>query len=124
MSNLTRNADYLTEMLEKQGFVIMSKRSGAGLPLVAFRFRTPEEASDEDRYYDEFSLAHQLRSRGWVVPAYTMAPNSNVKMLRIVVREDFTRMRCDLLIDDIMLCRGLLEEADRENIKKQAGGVR
>ncbi|KAH7175141.1 pyridoxal phosphate-dependent transferase [Fusarium flagelliforme] len=122
MSNLTRNADYLTEMLEKQGFVIMSKRSGAGLPLVAFRFRTPEEASDEDRYYDEFSLAHQLRSRGWVVPAYTMAPNSNVKMLRIVVREDFTRMRCDLLIDDIMLCRGLLEEADRENIKKQAGG--
>ncbi|KAH8661065.1 pyridoxal phosphate-dependent transferase [Ilyonectria robusta] len=117
MSNLTRTADYLTETLEKQGFVIMSERSGAGLPLVAFRFPTPQEGGNG--HYDEFALAHHLRSRGWVVPAYTMAPNSNIKMLRVVVKEDFTRARCDSLINDITLCRGLLEETDRENNKER-----
>lgn len=119
MSNLTRTADYLTETLEKKGFVIMSERSGAGLPLVAFRFRTPQEGGGEDRHYDEFALAHHLRSRGWVVPAYTMAPNSNVKMLRVVVREDFTKTRCDSLISDVTLCLGLLDETDRDSIKKR-----
>lgn len=119
MSNLTRTADYLTETLESKGFVIMSERSGAGLPLVAFRFRTEDEGGKSERHYDEFALAHHLRSRGWVVPAYTMAPNSNVKMLRVVVREDFTKSRCDSLINDIVLCLGLLDETDRESIKKR-----
>ncbi|KAM5344412.1 hypothetical protein ACJ41O_012949 [Fusarium nematophilum] len=118
MSNLTRNADYLTEELEKQGFVIMSQRAGAGLPLVAFRFPTAEEGGDPDRHYDEFALAHHLRCRGWVVPAYTMAPKSNIKMLRIVVREDFTRTRCDSIIHDIMLCRRLVEDMDKESANR------
>ncbi|KAH7234241.1 pyridoxal phosphate-dependent transferase [Fusarium solani] len=120
MSNLTRNSDYLADAIEKQGFIIMSERNGAGLPLVAFRFRTPEDdGSDEQgRHYDEFALAHHLRSRGWVVPAYTMAPKSGVKMLRIVVREDFTRARCDSLISDIALCCQLLEDMDKESSKR------
>lgn len=116
MSNLTRTADYLSDSLEALGFVIMSKKSGEGLPLVAFRLPTDEEG---DRVYDEFALAHQLRVRGWVVPAYTMAPNTNnLKMLRVVVREDFTRNRCDALITDIKLCRQLLENMDSESIKR------
>lgn len=115
MSNLTRTADYLSDSLEALGFRIMSKKSGEGLPLVAFRL-----PPNEDRAYDEFALAHQLRVRGWVVPAYTMAPNTNnLKMLRVVVREDFTRNRCDALIADIKLCRQLLEQMDAESIKRQ-----
>jgi len=118
MSNLTRTADYLSDSLEALGFIIMSKKSGEGLPLVAFRL-TPCE-NGEERNYDEFALAHQLRIRGWVVPAYTMAPNTkNLKMLRVVVREDFTRNRCDGLITDIKSCQALLNEMDRESIKKQ-----
>lgn len=125
MSNLTRTADYLTESLEALGFVIMSQRSGRGLPLVAFRFPGPKEGGKEDRQFDEFSLAHHLRSRGWVVPAYTMAPNTNkLKMLRVVVREDFSRSRCDLLIDDIKLCCGLLEQMDQETVKRQEDYIR
>jgi hypothetical protein len=93
----------------------MSKKSGEGLPLVAFRFK-----GDEERHYDEFQLAHALRVRGWVVPAYTMAPHTeNMKMLRIVVREDFSRSRCDSLICDIKLTMGLLDNMDKESIKKQ-----
>ena len=117
MSNLTRTADYLSTSLEHEGFIIMSKSSGEGLPLVAFRF--PDAAADE-RYYDEFSLARTLRSRGWVVPAYTMAPKTNnLKMLRVVVREDFSRSKCDMLISDIKLCLGLLKEMDKETLKQQ-----
>ncbi|KAI1110613.1 glutamate decarboxylase [Nemania sp. NC0429] len=120
MSNLTRTADYLTAALEALGFVIMSKRSGEGLPLVAFRL--PEKA---DRHYDEFALAHRLRARGWVVPAYTMAPHTeNLKMLRVVVREDFTKNRCDALLTDIKLCQGLLEKMDSDSIKAQEEYIR
>ncbi|KAK9437490.1 glutamate decarboxylase [Metarhizium brunneum] len=120
MSNLTRTADYLSDSLQKLGFIIMSKRAGEGLPLVAFRFPGPNEGGREERHYDEFTLARQLRSRGWVVPAYTMAPNTNkMKMLRVVVREDFSRSRCDVLIHDIKICLGMLEEMDRETVKRQ-----
>ncbi|KAG6028808.1 hypothetical protein E4U41_000577 [Claviceps citrina] len=121
MSNLTRTADYLGAALRSLGFVIMSKPAGKGLPLVAFRFAGPDDPNGRaDRHYDEFALAHQLRSRGWVVPAYTMAPNTNkMKILRVVVREDFSRARCDVLIADVKLCLGLLEDMDRETVKRQ-----
>ncbi|KAI1364837.1 glutamate decarboxylase [Xylaria arbuscula] len=115
MSNLTRTADYLTQALEALGFIIMSKMSGEGLPLVAFRL-----PPSETRHYDEFALAHRLRARGWVVPAYTMAPHTkNLKMLRIVVREDFTKNRCDALLCDIKLSQGILEQMDKDTIKMQ-----
>ncbi|KYK56135.1 glutamate decarboxylase [Drechmeria coniospora] len=124
MSNLTRTSDYLADSLESLGFIIMSQRAGRGLPLVAFRFPGPQDGHKE-KHFDEFALAHHLRSRGWVVPAYTMAPNTKkLKMLRVVVREDFSRSRCDLLLDDIKLCCGLLEDMDRESIKKQEEYIR
>ncbi|KAK1463045.1 glutamate decarboxylase [Colletotrichum cuscutae] len=123
MSNLTRTADYLSQSLEVLGFRIMSKRSGEGLPLVAFRLpEVPAGAEGEPgvRHYDEFALAHQLRVRGWVVPAYTMAPKTDdLKMLRVVVREDFSKSRCDALITDIKLCMGLLEQMDQDGVKRQ-----
>jgi glutamate decarboxylase len=115
MSNLTRTADHLSAELEKQGFVIMSKTNGEGLPLVAFRL-----GEDPDREFDEFALARTLRTRGWVVPAYTMAPKTNnLKMLRIVVREDFSRSKCELLLADVKLCVGLLKEMDKESLERQ-----
>ena len=119
MSNLTRTADYLSDELEKMGFIIMSVRSGEGLPLVAFRYPNPDEkGGNADRHFDEFALAHTLRSRSWVVPAYTMAPHTEkMKMLRVVVREDFTRARCDMLLHDIKLCHGLLEDTNAEQLK-------
>jgi glutamate decarboxylase len=70
MSNLTRTADYLSDSLQALGYIIMSKKSGEGLPLVAFRL-----PPKEDRHYDEFALAHTLvchpRSRN--TPRATLA---------------------------------------------------
>ncbi|CAK7272683.1 hypothetical protein SEPCBS119000_005253 [Sporothrix epigloea] len=129
MSNLTRTADYLSDSLEKLGFIIMSKKSGEGLPLVAFRLppnpESTEDNEDDERVFDEFALAHQLRTRGWVVPAYTMAPKTDgLKMLRVVVREDFTWNRCDALISDIKLCMTYLQAMDKEAIRKTQEFVR
>ena len=44
--------------------------------MVAFRL-DPKH----NHHFDEFAVAHQLRERGWVVPAYTLAPNAgNIKV--------------------------------------------
>ncbi|KFZ15613.1 hypothetical protein V502_05507 [Pseudogymnoascus sp. VKM F-4520 (FW-2644)] len=114
MLNLTRVADSLAAALKDMGFLIMSDGEGRGLPLVAFRLDPKLE-----KRYDEFAIAHQLRERGWIVPAYTMAPHTEeMKMLRVVIREDFSRSRCEQLIDDIKLSIGLLDEMDKKMLKE------
>ncbi|CAG8562298.1 8175_t:CDS:10, partial [Cetraspora pellucida] len=89
MNNLMIISNYLAKSLEDTGFFeILSDRNNAGLPLVAFRLKIA------DIHYDEFDVAQRLRERGWIVPAYTMAPNTqHIKLMRVVVREDFSRER-------------------------------
>lgn len=114
MLNLTRTADYLAACLEQLGFILMSKTGGKGLPLVAFRLDPAK-----GHHYDEFAIAHNLRERGWVVPAYTMAPHSEkLKLMRVVVREDFSRSRCDALIKDFKLACETLDAMDKPTIEK------
>lgn len=61
-----------------------------------------------------------MRERGWIVPAYTMAPKvEHLKMLRVVVREDFSRSRCEILVRDIIAAVRALEAVDEENINKR-----
>lgn len=113
MSNLTRTADYLAASVQNLGFLLMSKTGGRGLPLVAFRLN-PEDK----HHYDEFAIAHNLRERGWVVPAYTMAPHSEkLKLMRVVVREDFSRARCNALVADIGLALQTLGAMDKNAIE-------
>lgn len=113
MLNLTRTADYLAANLTALGFTILSKGRGEGLPLVAWCLDPSKE-----HLYDEFQLAHQLRERGWVVPAYTMAPHSeNMKMMRVVVREDFSKSRCDALIQDIKFAVKTLDAMDKKQVE-------
>ena len=114
MLNLTRTADYLAYSVQKLGFILMSETRGNGLPLVAFRL-DPKHG----HLFDEFAIAHQLRERGWVVPAYTMAPHSeSLKMMRVVVREDFSRSRCDALITDLKMALDELTKMDEKKVKE------
>ncbi|KAJ5379761.1 Glutamate decarboxylase 4 [Penicillium cataractarum] len=120
MVNLTRIADYMADQLKQMGMIIMSQGQGNGLPLVAFRL-----PPNPERVYDEFALAHQLRERGWIVPAYTMAPNSNkLQLMRIVVREDFSMNRCDSLITDVKLALQTLESMDQSMAAKYQAHMR
>ncbi|KAK3725523.1 hypothetical protein LTR37_000493 [Vermiconidia calcicola] len=115
MTNLTRTADYLALNVQKMGFILLSQTHGAGLPLVAFRL---DPAAGHK--FDEFALAHQLRERGWVVPAYTMAPHcKEMKMMRVVVREDFSRTRCDSLIQDLAFALHELSKMDEKRLESQ-----
>lgn len=115
MLNLTRTSDYLAASVQKMGFILMSKTRGTGLPLVAFRLDP-----SKGHKFDEFAIAHHLRERGWVVPAYTMAPHANkIKMMRVVVREDFSRSRCDALIADLQFAVRELEKMDDVKLKLQ-----
>ena len=117
MTNITRIADHLAAQLEELGFLIISQRHGDGLPVVAFRLNNNKNRPADA--YDEFALAHQLRERGWIVPAYTMAPHSNqMKLMRVVVREDFTLSRCQSLLTDIKLGMSSLEAMDSKMLEK------
>lgn len=69
--------------------------------------------------HDEYAIAHAMRERGWVIPAYTMAPHSEkLKLMRIVVREDFSRARCDALIKDMTLVMETLKDTDAKWLKE------
>jgi glutamate decarboxylase len=70
---------------------------GSDLPVVAFRLEDPAAAG-----YSVFDLSERLRLRGWLVPAYTFPENmQDTAVLRIVVRNGFSRDLADLLISDL-----------------------
>lgn len=94
MENCHENAMVLKEGLEKTGyFNIVSKDDG--VPLVAFSLK------DNSRH-DEFEISDMLRRFGWIVPAYTMpADAQHITVLRVVIREDFSRTLAERLVVDI-----------------------
>lgn len=108
MENCQDNAMVLKEGLEKTGrFNIISKDTG--VPLVAFSLK------DNSRH-DEFEVSEFLRRFGWIVPAYSMPPDAqNVTVLRVVIREDFSRTLAERLVIDI---EKVLQELDAMPSKK------
>ncbi|KAJ6768876.1 GLUTAMATE DECARBOXYLASE [Salix koriyanagi] len=61
-----------------------------------------ENAMDKSRGHDEFEIAETLRRFGWIVPAYTMpADAKHITVLRVVIREDFSRTLAERLVLDI-----------------------
>uniref|UniRef100_A0A453MBL8 Glutamate decarboxylase n=1 Tax=Aegilops tauschii subsp. strangulata TaxID=200361 RepID=A0A453MBL8_AEGTS len=94
MENCQENAMVIKEGLEKTGrFNIVSKDQG--VPLVAFSLK------DHTRH-DEFEVSDMLRRFGWIVPAYTMpADAQHVTVLRVVIREEFSRTLAERLVLDI-----------------------
>lgn len=70
------------------------------LPLLAFALTKREDGSD--RGYTEFDIADRLRERGWVVPAYTLAPGcEHIRVLRVLCREDFSVQSADKFVEDL-----------------------
>ena len=84
----------LKQGLEKTGkFNIVSKDKG--VPLVAFSLK-------DNSLHNEFEVSDMLRRFGWIVPAYTMPPDAqHVTVLRVVIREDFSRTLAERLVIDI-----------------------
>ncbi len=95
MENCMANAGYLSDLLEKSGkFTMISKAQM--LPIVAVSLKNSEK-------FTVFDLSKKLRERGWVMSAYTMPKNAdNVALMRVVVREHFSRDMAGILYQDIM----------------------
>jgi len=94
MKGLQETAMYLSENIEKMGpFKLISR--GDTIPVFAFALK-------DSSHYSVFDLSDKLRERGWQVPAYTMPPKvDDLAVLRIVVREGFSRDLADMLLADL-----------------------
>ncbi|EQD25182.1 MAG: Glutamate decarboxylase, partial [Leptospirillum sp. Group IV 'UBA BS'] len=52
--------------------------------------------------FSETGLSEKIRERGWILPAYTLPPDMEDRyVLRVVVKENFSRDMADLLWMDI-----------------------
>ena len=75
-------------------FELLSK--GDELPVFAFALR------DGVTNYTVYDLAAKLRERGWLVPSYSLpAALEDTHVIRIVVRNGFSRDMADILLADI-----------------------
>ncbi|XP_021727949.1 glutamate decarboxylase 4-like [Chenopodium quinoa] len=113
MKNCQENAMVLKAGLEKTGrFTIASKDNG--VPLVAFSLK-------DNTLHNEFEVSEMLRRFGWIVPAYTMpADAQHVTVLRVVVREDFSRTLAERLVLDITKVLNQLDHLPSKNSQGQS----
>jgi len=104
MITLRDTAMMLAERIGKLGpFKCLS--DGSTIPVFAFRLQ-------DVSHYSVYDVSEHLRIRGWQVPAYTMPPAAeNVAVLRIVIREGFSRDMAELLLGDL---RKVIVELERE----------
>ena len=93
--NCQNTALFLSSSIAKIGpFELLSK--GDELPVFAF---TTTQGFSEFTLYD---LSERLRERGWQVPAYSMPKNlEDMVVMRIVVKENFSRDVANLFIKDL-----------------------
>jgi glutamate decarboxylase len=94
MQNMQENARYLAYKLEETGkFEIINKK--VMYPLVAVKLQNCE--------FNAFHLSEKLRQKGWIVPAYTLPANAeDISVLRMVVKESFSKDMVEMLFEDIM----------------------
>ena len=67
-----------------------------GIPCLSWKLK-----EGVDHGFTLFDLADRLRTRGWLIPAYTMPPHrEDLAIQRILVRHGFSRDLASLLMDD------------------------
>ena len=82
-----------------------------GIPAVTWKLNR------EQHDHNLFDLAEELRTRGWLVPAYTLpAAKEDTSVQRIIVRHGFSLDMADLLLEDMK--RGILKLDDRPPSRK------
>ena len=88
-------AMHIADGVDKLGpFTLMSR--GAELPVLAFSL------SDASNGFTVYDISHELRSYGWIVPAYPMPEGmEGVDVLRVVVRNGFTFDLANMFLTDL-----------------------
>lgn len=95
MNNCVDNAKYLSKKLLATG-KFESLNPTQMLPIVALKLKRVQK-------WDLFDLTAKLRERGWIIPAYALPPDAeDVVIIRVVVKENFSRDMADMLSDDFV----------------------
>jgi glutamate decarboxylase len=104
MNNIMGNARYLEERLLELGkFHLLTDTRY--LPVIVLKLL-------DDTGYTVFQICEILRERGWVVPAYTLPPNAQHEaVMRVVVKENFSRDMAEMFATDVKNAIARLEEA-------------
>lgn len=113
MQNLQDTATYLSGEIERMGpFKLISR--GDTIPVFAFALK-------DSNHYSVFDLSDKLREYGWQVPAYTMPPKvEDLAVLRIVVREGFSRDLAEMFLADLAKAVQHFESQSGHNPKDPA----
>lgn len=119
MQNIMDNAQYLEgKLLETGAFELLNESKY--LPTVTVRLKDHSLPSKI-----VYLLSDLLRQYGWIVPAYALPPKADtVHVLRMVVKENFSRDMAEKFAEDIQKClRQLKDEAkDIEEIMAETKG--
>ncbi|WP_201721924.1 glutamate decarboxylase [Desulfotomaculum copahuensis] len=109
INNCLENAKYLSNRLVESGrFELLSNLE---LPIVTFKFK---EAKD----FTPFQLARKLRERGWMLPAYNLPNNaSDLTVMRVVIRETFSRDMAESLCSDIINAYDTLDNTKKKQLQ-------
>lgn len=76
-----------------------------GLPVVSFRFSEAFRTRCPD--VQQKWIQTLLRSKGWIVPNYELAPDlSEIEILRVVIRETVSETLIERLVTDIVSLLG------------------
>ncbi|MCR8722700.1 glutamate decarboxylase [Frigidibacter sp. ROC022] len=88
----------LSEAIDRMElFDIIHDGGTSGIPAVSWRFKP-----DAHPGFSLYDLADRLRTRGWLVPAYSMPPDrEDLVVQRILVRHGFSEDMGNLLIEDM-----------------------
>ncbi len=107
------NASYLASRLKDSGeFEVINAANH--IPVVTFKF-----AGNEN--FTLFDLSYRVRERGWIVPAYSLPPHAEeVTIMRVVVRENFTRDLVDIFVDDLLNAKKALKDGSIKTSQRSA----
>ncbi|MCF7791717.1 MAG: glutamate decarboxylase [Victivallales bacterium] len=117
MNNIMKNAVYLEKKLLELGFFEILTDTKY-LPVVALKLKDTSK-------YTVFDISDELRKKGWIVPAYTLPPNADeIAVLRVVVKENFSRDMSEIFVNDIKTALKKLKAATplQENKKTSDTG--
>lgn len=87
------NAHYLCQQMPELGFDVLSAQDS--IPIMVATLRP-------DSRFTVFELSDLLKTRGWMVPSYTLPANAQeVAVIRVVVRESVTRQLIDIFLAEL-----------------------
>ncbi|MBD3389674.1 glutamate decarboxylase [Candidatus Micrarchaeota archaeon] len=111
MKNSMSNAQHLAKQIKKTGKFEMLSVAQV-IPVVTFQLKGSPG-------FTVYALSKKLREKGWIVPAYTLPKDADkIAILRVVVKENFSRDMADLFFEDLIKAYDSLKKEKPEK-KKQ-----